>query len=116
MTDQADASLIGLFMRDRTIFERHDRLIPEHLLENGTKTVLADIRKWYETHKRGHIAGSIEEFWEWVKLKRHPTFSEKKLAFIKTILQRSAAASGTSTANELLQTLVLRDWAGKIAD
>ncbi len=116
MIDQADASLIGLFLRDRSIFDRHERLIPEHLLENGTKTVLADIRKWYETHRHGDIAESMDSFWEWVKLKQHPTFTEKKLAFIKTILQRAAAASRSKTANELLQTLVLRDWAGKIAD
>jgi len=117
MTDQADASLLGLFIRDREIFERYDRVIPEHLLEHGTKTVLADIQAWYTLRPpRGNIATNIESFWEWIKLKQHPNFTEKKLASVKAILQRSIAVMSKAPANELLQTLVLRDWAGKIAD
>ena len=116
MTDQADASLLGLFLRHREVFERHERLIPEHLLEQGTKTVLADIQAWYKTHKRGNVTDQIDAFWEWVKLQRHPTFSDKKIAGIKVILQRALKASSSATAGKLLQTLVLRDYAGGIAD
>lgn len=116
MIDQADTSLIGLFLRDRVVFERHASQIPEHLLESGTKIVLKDISDWYSVHPSGNIADQIHTFWEWMKLKQHPQLPEAKLGGLRRILENAAKAIGTKTANELLQSLVLRDHAGRIAD
>lgn len=112
----SDSALLGLFLRDREVFDRYEGMVPEHLLEQSTKTVLVDIRAWYESRQGGSIAGNIDSFWEWMKFVRHPTFTDKKMAGIRAVLRRAGAASTKQTAADLLRSLVLRDWAGRIAD
>lgn len=111
----ADTNLLAVFLNSRADFEKFESSIPEHLLENETKSIIADMREWY---KNNHDADSVDigPFWEWMKLTRHSGESQERLDILKAFLQRAWNARGHGNAVEILRALTLRNHAGRLAE
>jgi len=114
----SDNALVGLFITKRSVFDRYSGTLPEHLLEGETKTVIEDIAAWYDKNPTAEdiVPKDIDEFWEFVRLVRHPQWAHDKLTAFKELLKQAIIAAGSSTAADILKSLVLRDHAGRIAE
>ncbi len=114
----ADVNLLSLFLHSRDTFDRFESAVPEHLLEDETRLLLADLSTWYGNHPKDKSVpdDKVFEFWEWIKLTRHSNAKPEKLRLLKRMLGRAMKNKGKDKANEILKMLTLRDHAGRIAE
>jgi len=115
----ADVSLLSLFLKDRATFDRFEGAVPTHLLESDTQLLIDDLRVWYANHQDATgitTPEAVQDFWTWLKITRHANRAPDKMALLRQFIQRALKESDGLQANELLKTLTLRDWAGKIAE
>jgi replicative DNA helicase len=114
----ADINLLSIFLKSRDAFERFSSSVPEHLMENETRTLIADLDLWYKDHQdaNGVNNDQIGTFWEWLKLSRHTAMEPDKLLLMKSMLGRAMQAKDTGKAADILKSLTLRDHAGRIAE
>ena len=114
----ADTNLLSLFLQSRNTFDRFESTVPDHLLEEETRMLLADLRVWYNEHPGLHSVedSQVWELWEWMKLTRHAAVNPERLKLLKRLLGLSMKAKGTAKAAEILKMLTLRNHASRIAE
>jgi len=115
----ADVQLLSLFLRDRGTFDRFEGAVPKHLLEEDTKLVMDDLREWYRGHQQSvglTTPEEVQDFWSWLKITRHANRPKDKMDLMKAFIQRALRDDTRQQAGEILRTLTLRDWAGKVAE
>ena len=114
----SDHALIGLFLHKREVYDNYESTVPQHLLEPETQAIMEDIGKWYakNQHETEIVPRNIAAFWEYCKLVLHPNLAAPKLEAIKVLVKKSVAAGASASAAQILQSLVLRDHAGRMAE
>jgi replicative DNA helicase len=115
----ADVALLSLFLKDRPIFERFSGAVPKHLLEEDTRLIMDDLTVWYNQHQQSEglkTPEEVQDFWSWLKLTRHANRPKDKMDLMKAFIGRALREDTREQANEILKTLTLRDWAGRIAE
>lgn len=108
-----DITILKL-MRTREEFEKLYRAIPQHVLDEGTKVILADFRKYYAEFEVESI--EQEPFWTWFKNFAHPKLSDERKAYFETILAKVQEPLDDRLKLGLHERLVAADTASKLTE
>ena len=97
--------------RDR--MSRLYRSVPAHVLDQLTKTVLADMHSFFEQHTDGAVLPHAE-FWTWFKF-RHPTLTPEQFAAYEHLLKQVQEDVAPELEASIMNRLVAADTAYKVA-
>ncbi|AXN53760.1 hypothetical protein SPS_49 [Sphingomonas phage Scott] len=108
-----DITILKL-LRTRDKFEKLFRSIPQHVLDDGTKVILADYKKYYAEFE----VDTIEQgpFWTWFKNFAHPKLSDERKAYFETVLAKAQEPLDERLEVGLHERLVAADTASKLTD
>lgn len=101
-------------MRTRDKFEKLYRAIPQHILDEGTKVILQDFKKYYAEFEVDSI--EQEPFWTWFKNFAHPKLSDERKAYFQTVLAKIQEPLDARLESGLHERLVAADTASKLTD
>jgi replicative DNA helicase len=101
-------------MLTRDEFDKLYRSIPQHVLDDGTKVILEDFKKYYKEFDVERI--EQEPFWTWFKNFGHPKLSDERKVYFEAVLQKVQEPLDDRLRLGLHERLVAADTASKLTD
>lgn len=108
-----DITILKL-LRTKDKFEKLYRSIPQHILDDGTKLIIADFKKYYAEFEVDHIEQG--PFWTWFKNFAHPKLSDERKVYFEALLAKVQEPLDERLEIGLHERLVAADTASKITD
>lgn len=95
-------------------FDKYVSLIDSKVLTKEVELIVSDMSNYYQSFNKESI--DWDEFTTWFCIVKHSSYKKEKLDMYKTILQRAAEYAPTDTYEEIVQTLITKEYGAKIAD
>lgn len=95
-------------------YNKYISLVDTKVFTKETKQLVEDIGEFYSSLNVPEIIW--EEFETWFCIIKHSSYKEERLDLFKQIFARLKQYSPTETYEEIIQTLISREYATKIAD
>lgn len=108
-----DITILKL-LRTRDKFDKLYRAIPQHVLDDGTKVILGDFKKYYTEFEVDSI--EQEPFWTWFKNFAHPKLSDERKVYFQAVLAKVHEPLDERLEAGLHERLVAADTASKLTD
>lgn len=95
-------------------YDRYSTTLNKHVLTKETVQIADDIGVYYKSFSKDEV--DWEDFSTWFCVVRHPSYKMEKLELYRNIFERLAEYEPSETYNEIVHTMVKREYATKIAD
>lgn len=108
-----DITILKL-LRTRDKFDKLYRAIPQHVLDEGTRTIIEDFKKYYNEFDLDSI--EQEPFWTWFRNFAHPKLSAERKVYFQGVLAKVQEPLDERLEEGLHERLVAADAASKLTD
>ena len=99
-------------LENKDNYERYSQFVQRHTVTSEVWQIIQDLQLYYDAND----TLDWDNFSTWFKVVKHPTYKEEKLAVYQAIFDRVAKHTTSSSSDELIEALLERDYATRIAD